>query len=116
MCYSFFALAGEKRITHETISFSVSTHTRLVRRRSAVSLAFRRFSLLAALALLAAFAPLARPALAANFTVNTLTDSAAAGTLRWAITSANASAGQDTISFSVAGTITLTSPLPALTD
>jgi parallel beta-helix repeat protein len=80
-----------------------------------VSLSFRRISLLAALALLAAFAPLARPALAANYVVSSLADSGA-GTLRQAITNANASAGQDTITFSVAGKITISSLLPGLTD
>jgi parallel beta-helix repeat protein len=66
------------------------------------------------LALLAAFAPLARPASAAAFVVTSFLDSGA-GTLRQAIIDANASAGADTITFSAAGTINLNSPLPALT-
>jgi len=83
-----------------------------------VSLAFRRICLLAALALLAVFVPLAQPALAANFAVTSLADSTptATGTLRWAITQANASGGPDTITFNVTGAIALTSALPALSD
>jgi uncharacterized membrane protein len=88
-----------------------------------VSLAFRRTCLLVALVLLVALAPLARPALAANtYTVTSLADSAAAaaGTLRWAINQANASAGADIINFNIAAaqpwTITVASELPALTD
>ena len=84
-------------------------------RRSAVPLAFRRTCLLTALALLATFAPLAQSALAATFTVTSLADSGA-GSLRAAITQANASPGADTITFTVAGTITVASSLPALTD
>jgi CSLREA domain-containing protein len=96
-----------------------------------VSLAFRRTCLLAALALLATFAPLARPALAAPYSVNSLADApdavpgdgtceTVAGngicTLRAAIMEANASPGADTIPFSVVGTIALTSALPSLSD
>jgi uncharacterized membrane protein len=85
-----------------------------------VSLAFRRTCLLAALALLAVFAPLARPALAAPFTVTNLADTAAAGTLRWAINQANGTDGADMIDFNIATpqpwTITVATPLPALTD
>ncbi len=85
-----------------------------------MSLAFRRTCLLAALALLATFAPIARSALAATYTVTSLADDGSAGTLRWAITQANASAGADTIDFNIAAaqpwTITVATPLPALTD
>ncbi len=56
--------------------------------------------------------PLAR---AATFTVINLNDSGA-GSLRQAITDANASVGADVISFSVAGTITLSSDLPEITE
>jgi parallel beta-helix repeat protein len=79
-----------------------------------VPLAFRRLSLLAVLALLAVFAPLARPTLAASFVVSSFLDSGP-NTLRQAIIDANASAGADTITFSAAGQINLSSPLPALT-
>jgi len=75
---------------------------------------FRRSSLLAALALLAALVPLARPAFAATITVTSFADSGP-GTLRQAIIDANASVGPDTITFSVPGTITLATALPALT-
>ncbi|HQR40004.1 MAG TPA: hypothetical protein PLF26_16590, partial [Blastocatellia bacterium] len=50
-----------------------------------------------------------------NFPVTTLADSGA-GSLRQAILDANGTGGADSISFSVAGTITLLSTLPALTD
>ena len=55
---------------------------------------------------------------AATFTVTSLSDDGSSGTLRWAITQANAAAGDDTIDFdpSVSGTITLTSSLPGITD
>ncbi|MEY3806187.1 MAG: hypothetical protein RIR69_999, partial [Actinomycetota bacterium] len=55
---------------------------------------------------------------AATFTVTSLADDVSSGTLRWAITQANASPGADTISFdnAVTGTITLTSNLPAITE
>jgi uncharacterized membrane protein len=79
-----------------------------------VPLTFRRTCLLAALALLATFAPLARPALAINIVVANFNDSGA-GSLRQAIIDANNSVGGDTITFSTAGTINLSTPLPALT-
>jgi hypothetical protein len=49
------------------------------------------------------------------FTVSNLNDSGA-GSLRQAITDANAAVTSDTISFSVSGTITLASTLPTITD
>ncbi|QQR55204.1 hypothetical protein IPG41_01420 [Candidatus Peregrinibacteria bacterium] len=52
---------------------------------------------------------------AATFTVSNL-DDAGAGSLRQAITDANASPGEDLISFSVAGSITLLSDLPIISD
>jgi Putative Ig domain len=52
----------------------------------------------------------AAPALAASFVVTTLADSGA-GSLRQAITDANANPGADTITFSVSGTIVLTAVL-----
>ncbi|MEO0337827.1 MAG: NosD domain-containing protein [Bacteroidota bacterium] len=52
---------------------------------------------------------------ATTFTVTNLTDNSA-GSLREAITSANASAGLDTIQFSVSGAINLASGLPDITD
>ena len=59
----------------------------------------------------------AGPAAAASFTVTTLADSGA-GSLRQAITSANAAGGADTISFApgVTGIITLASDLPTITE
>jgi CSLREA domain-containing protein len=87
-----------------------------------VSLAFRRLSALMLLALLAAFAPLARPALAATLTVNSLVDpgdgvcNATQCTLREAINQANSVAGADRIEFSAAGAIVLGSALPALSS
>src|SRR5207342_3540038 len=55
----------------------------------------------------------------ATFTVTTAND-AGAGSLRTAITSANAAAGADTIVFNIAGagahTISLTMALPTITD
>lgn len=58
------------------------------------------------------------PAHAATFTVTSTADDGSTGTLRWAITQANSSAGSDTIDFdgSVSGVITLTSNLPSITD
>ncbi len=58
---------------------------------------------------------------AASIVVTTLTDGAGTCpgvncTLRQAITDANASAGADTITFSVSGTIMLTATLPSITD
>jgi hypothetical protein len=52
---------------------------------------------------------------AATFNVSTLTDSGP-GSLRQAILDANAAPGNDTITFSVTGTITLTANLPEVTD
>jgi hypothetical protein len=55
------------------------------------------------------------PAQAANFTVTNLNDSDA-GSLRQAITDANAAPGADTITFAVVGTITLTGGELSVTD
>src|SRR3990172_4837013 len=55
------------------------------------------------------------PPPAATFTV-TNTNDAGAGSLRQAITDANAAVGADTIAFDVSGTITLASDLPEITD
>lgn len=52
---------------------------------------------------------------ALTYPVSNLNDSGA-GSLRQAITDANAHAGSDTISFAVSGTITLASSLPNITD
>src|SRR5262245_58717544 len=52
---------------------------------------------------------------AATFDVMTLADSGP-GSLRQAILDANTTSGDDTITFSVAGTITLTTNLPWITD
>ncbi|MBI4317998.1 MAG: right-handed parallel beta-helix repeat-containing protein [Chloroflexi bacterium] len=57
-----------------------------------------------------------RPAMAANFVVTTLADSWDPGSLRSAISAANASGGPSTITFAVSGTILLTSGLPPLTN
>jgi len=69
--------------------------------------------------LAAAFLASAAASAAATFTVTTTGDSGA-GSLRQAITDANAAAGADTIAFDIAGagvqTIVLTSALPAVTD
>src|SRR5258706_3185386 len=51
----------------------------------------------------------------ATFNVSTLTDGGA-GSLRQAILDANAAPGDDTITFSATGTITLTTGLPEVTD
>lgn len=71
-----------------------------------------------------AFLPALQPAQAATtiFTVNTNADTnngactVSLCTLRDAIDAANSNAGPDVIDFSVTGTITLTSPLPDITD
>jgi hypothetical protein len=56
----------------------------------------------------------------AGFTVDSLADTATgsgtSGTLRYCITQANAAGGSDTITFSVTGTITLTSALPSISS
>ena len=52
---------------------------------------------------------------AATFTVTTAADSGV-GSLRQAINNANAAAGDDMIAFTVTGTITLASALPAITE
>lgn len=59
-----------------------------------------------------------RAAEAATFTVTSLADDGTNGTLRWAITQANATAGTDVINFdnALAGTIILTSNLPNITE
>lgn len=86
----------------------------------------RRLSLVVLLALLAALAPMARPALALNLTVNSIADpgdgscTVADCTLREAINQANAVAGPHTITFNISGTgphiiVVAASPLPALT-
>lgn len=59
--------------------------------------------------------PLEPRAMLATFTVTNLLN-AGPGSLRTAITQANALPGADDIAFSVAGTIRLTSTLPAITD
>lgn len=51
----------------------------------------------------------------ATFTVDTLADSEDRGSLRWAVQKANDSPGS-TIDFAVAGTVGLSSPLPAITS
>ena len=57
---------------------------------------------------------LATPAEAANFPVTSLADDGSAGTLRDALTSANANADADTITFAsgLTGTVTLAGTLP----
>ncbi len=56
-----------------------------------------------------------RQAQALTYTVSNLNNSGA-GSLRQAITDANAHVGTDTITFTVSGTITLASSLPNITD
>ncbi len=56
------------------------------------------------------------PAGAATFTVTSDADDGSPGTLRAAITDANATPGPDVITIGPVGTITLTSPLPEITD
>jgi hypothetical protein len=70
-------------------------------------------ALLLTLALLPLLTP--APARAAGFMVTTLADSGD-GSLREAIELANANVGADTITFTVSGTITLASTLPAIND
>lgn len=55
---------------------------------------------------------------AVSLVVTSLDDTTSSGTLRWAITQANATAGgiYDSITFDVNGTITLTSALPQVTQ
>jgi uncharacterized membrane protein len=82
-----------------------------------LSFSFRRFYLLGIVVLLAAFVPAARVALANSYVVTNLADDGSSGTLREAITLANASVGtNDSITFTVAGIINLASTLPPLTD
>ncbi len=57
----------------------------------------------------------AQQARAATYTVTNLLDDGLAGSLRKAITDANASAGADTINFTVSGTITVLTALPIIT-
>lgn len=60
---------------------------------------------------------LARSASAATYVVNSTLDDGSNGTLRWAITQAEANAGADVIDLTgVSGTITLTSALPSITE
>jgi len=63
---------------------------------------------------------LARPGFSATFVVTSTGDSDTAGTLRWAINSANASPGTNTIAFNIStntlATISLLSPLPTITN
>src|SRR5262245_4172433 len=49
-----------------------------------------------------------------TFTVSRLADDTLAGSLRWAITQANAVPGDDNINFTVTGTVQLTGALPDL--
>jgi hypothetical protein len=64
---------------------------------------------------LAAFDRLEERTLLSIYTVNTLADSGV-GSLRWGIEKSNSNQGDDTINFSVTGTITLESALPSLDD
>src|SRR5215207_5297457 len=70
-------------------------------------------ALLLTLALLGLLTP--APARAASFIVTNTNDSGA-GSLRQAILDANGTAGADTITFTVSGTIPLASTLPAIDD
>src|SRR5688572_25749678 len=74
-----------------------------------------RRTLAAAATLLVALVVSVAPAQAATFTVTNL-DDAGAGSLRQAILDANAATGADAITFSVSGTITLTSGQLTVTD
>jgi hypothetical protein len=67
------------------------------------------------LALIAAGIAAVPAAHAASFVVTTLADDVP-GSLREAMLNANATSGADTITFSVIGTITLTHPLPDISD
>jgi parallel beta-helix repeat protein len=81
--------------------------------------AMKRMSLFGRFGLALLALGFAGAASAATFTVTSTADTSAAGTLRWAIGQANASAGADTIAFNIAGsgvrTIAPTSALPAIT-
>lgn len=84
---------------------------------AAQTLRGRQFAIAATITTALALAPTAS---AADFVVNTLVDeNNGVGTggvsLREAIDAANSAGGDDTITFSVTGTITLTSALPAIT-
>src|ERR1700710_933338 len=56
------------------------------------------------------------PVSAATFTVTSAADDGSVGTLRDAITQANASAGADVISVGAVGSIALVSALPQITE
>ena len=75
----------------------------------------RQLSLAVLLILVLAALPVARPAYAQTIIVTTLADSGA-GSLREAINTANTNGAADTITFSVTGTIALTTALPDLTE
>lgn len=85
-----------------------------------MAFSFRRATriIVAASIALVPVAVLSSTAEAASYTVTKTSDDGSSGTLRWAITQANSSAGADTIDFAngVTGTITLTSDLPSITD
>ncbi len=85
-----------------------------------MTFSFRRAAriIIAASIALVPVAVLSSTAEAASYTVTNTSDDGSSGTLRWAITQANSSAGADTIDFAngVTGTITLTSDLPSITD
>lgn len=78
----------------------------------------RRFIVMA-VAMAAVLSSAAGPAIAATYAVTRLGDGPTAattkGTLRWAITQAEANAGPDTILFKTQGAISLSSPLPPIT-